>query len=223
LKGRRLTRIPAYTAYWFAWSSFWPGTEVYGDFAQEPNQLEPMIQTAVPTSQIFADVAADAIPPLDDPQLDVGRAEFVEASAARLSDDEIVIGVEIDGDARAYPVRILNWHEIVNHTVGGRKISLTYCPLTASGINFDASKIAFGNSGALFNNNMVMYNRDGYVQSRDAEPLVTDANLRNHRRRCRKPYRPVVGSSGKLGCVENDVSRHEGAGRLNRVCEDLHG
>jgi hypothetical protein len=67
--------------------------------------------------------------------------------------------VAINGDARAYPVKILNWHEIVNHTVGGSKISLTYCPLAGSGINFDADRIAFGNTGALYNNNMVMYDR----------------------------------------------------------------
>ncbi len=77
-----------------------------------------------------------------------------------MADEEVVIGVEFDGDARAYPVRIMNWHEIVNHTVGNRKISLTYCPLTASGVAYDATDIEFGNSGALYNNNnMVMYDR----------------------------------------------------------------
>ena len=161
LKGRRLRQIPAYTAYWFAWASFWPDTEVYGEPEPTGGRHEAMIRQAVPTREILADVPVDGIPPLDAPQQDVGRAEFIEASAATgLDDDDIVIGVEIDGDARAYPTRILNLHEIVNHTVGGKRISLTYCPLTASGINFDGSEIEFGNSGALYNNNLVMYNRD---------------------------------------------------------------
>jgi hypothetical protein len=159
LKGRHLEQIPAYTAYWFAWASFWPDTEIFGVPKSAQNQLAQMVQNPVPTREIFADVPADAIPPLDDPPGEVGKAEFIAASVADLADNDIVIGVEIEGDARAYPTRILNWHEIVNHTVCGRKISLTYCPLTASGINFDGSEIAFGNSGALFNNNMVMYNR----------------------------------------------------------------
>ena len=77
-----------------------------------------------------------------------------------LNDDDIVLGVAINGEARAYPVKILNWHEIVNHTLGGQKLSVTYCPLTASGLNFAASDIAFGNTGGLHNNNMVMYDRE---------------------------------------------------------------
>ena len=160
LKGQRLEQIPSYTAYWFAWASFWPNTEVYGDRSTD-GLREARVQQPVPTREIFADVPADAIPPLDAPPKDVGRAEFIEASAVTDLDDEaIVVGVEIEGDARAYPTGILNLHEIVNHTVGGKRISLTYCPLTASGINFDGSAIEFGNSGALFNNNLVMYNRN---------------------------------------------------------------
>lgn len=161
LKGQRLRQIPAYSAYWFAWASFWPNTEVYGEPEPTDGLREAMVRQPVPTREILSDVPIDGIPPLDAPPKDVGRAEFIEASAVTdLADDDIVVGVEIDGDARAYPIRILNFHEIVNHTLGGKRISLTYCPLTASGINFDGSAIEFGNSGALFNNNLVMYNRD---------------------------------------------------------------
>ena len=71
-----------------------------------------------------------------------------------------MLGVAINGDVRAYPVKVLNFHEIVNHVVGGEKISVTYCPLTASGINFSAAAIEFGNTGGLFNNNMVMCDRE---------------------------------------------------------------
>ena len=64
----------------------------------------------------------DGIPSLDSP---AARA----AAAAPWHDDEIVMGVEVGGEARAYPVAILNWHEIVNDTLGGQPILVTYCPL----------------------------------------------------------------------------------------------
>ncbi len=54
----------------------------------------------------------------------------------------------------------MNWHEIVNHRVGGRKVRVTYCPLTPSGINFAAADVAFGNTGGLYTSNMVMYDQD---------------------------------------------------------------
>ena len=159
LAGKRLDRVAGYSAYWFGWASFWPQTAVH----QQPGgaQVDPAdVQSAVPLDDVLGDVPIDAIPPLDRPRKDQGEANFTSAkTATHATDDEIVVGVEFDGDARAYPVRIMNWHEIVNHTVGNQKISLTYCPLTASGIVYDASRIEFGNSGSLYNNNMVMYDR----------------------------------------------------------------
>ena len=69
----------------------------------------------------------------------------------------------VNGAARAYPLAIMRWHEIVNDTLGGVQILVTYCPLTASTIVFDprVDGIAknFGVSGLLFENNMVMYDR----------------------------------------------------------------
>ena len=158
LAGKKLTQIPAYSAYWFAWASFWKDTAVWepGDTSDPVGALE-----GVRLSELRPSVSTDAIPPLDDPPTDFGQAEFVSAERAVLpSDDDLVVGVAINGDARAYPVKILNWHEIVNHTVGGKKISLTYCPLTASAISFEGDRITFGNSGVLFNNNLVMYDRE---------------------------------------------------------------
>ena len=160
LAGQQLERVGAYSAYWFSWASFWPQTAVHGQLGGAQSLDPATVQSAVPLGQILGDVPIDAIPPLDVPRKDQGEANFVAVQeTAHVSYDEIVVGVEFDGDARAYPVRIMNWHEIVNHTVGSRKISLTYCPLTASGVAYDAASIEFGNSGSLFNNNMVMYDR----------------------------------------------------------------
>ena len=74
-----------------------------------------------------------------------------------------MIGVTFDGESRAYPIRILNWHEIVNDRVGGMEVLVSYCPLCGTGIVFD-SRIngkahAFGVSGLLYNSDLLMYER----------------------------------------------------------------
>ena len=77
--------------------------------------------------------------------------------------DEPVLSVAINGDARAYPLRILTWHEIVNDTVGGMPVAVTYCPLCNSGIVFDrtvdGTVLDFGTTGRLRNSDLVMYDR----------------------------------------------------------------
>ncbi|MFP6644380.1 MAG: DUF3179 domain-containing (seleno)protein [Candidatus Latescibacterota bacterium] len=156
LAGTRLQQLPGYSAYWFAWSSFWPNTAVWGQQEGSGNFSASAFQPI--ESGFLPDVPIDAIPPLDDPYAGFGWALFDPADDVSLSDADIVVGVEVDGDARAYPVRILNFHEIVNHTVGDRQLIVTYCPLTASGIAFEGGD-SFGNTGGLFNNNMVMYDR----------------------------------------------------------------
>ncbi|MEX2515592.1 MAG: DUF3179 domain-containing protein [Gammaproteobacteria bacterium] len=96
----------------------------------------------------------DGIPSIDQP-------EFWNAQEAAdyLDDADIVFGVYKNGEARAYPQRILVWHEIVNDTIGATPISVTYCPLTATAIGFDRGKTTLGVSGRLINSNMVMYDR----------------------------------------------------------------
>lgn len=100
----------------------------------------------------------DGIPSIDDPQ-------FVAPSQATdwLAGNEPVISVEINGDARAYPLQILTWHEIVNDTVGGVSLIVTFCPLCNSAIVFertlDGEPVEFGTSGLLRNSDLVMYDR----------------------------------------------------------------
>jgi len=81
----------------------------------------------------------------------------------RYAPEEAVLGLEIDGDFRAYPLQILMWHEIVNDTVGGAPVSVTYCPLCNSAVVFDqrvAGRILdFGTTGNLRKSDMVMYDR----------------------------------------------------------------
>lgn len=98
----------------------------------------------------------DGIPALTEP-------DVVSAEDAPWSDHVRVIGVEVNGEARAYPLAILNWHELVNDTVGGMPILVSYCPLCATGMVFDrtvnGSARQFGVSGLLYRSDMLLYDR----------------------------------------------------------------
>lgn len=101
----------------------------------------------------------DGIPALNDPQ-------FIRANEeARIGAIEPVIVVEIEGvEPRAYPLRYLTWHEIVNDTVGGVPVAVTFCPLCNSALTFDrrveGQTLTFGVSGKLRNSDMVMFDRE---------------------------------------------------------------
>ena len=82
------------------------------------------------------------------------RPTVIPAAAADyLGDDAIVLGLEVNGEARAYPLLIMNWHEIVNDTLGGSPVAVTYCPLCGTGIAFDpivdGKALEFGQSGGV--------------------------------------------------------------------------
>ena len=100
----------------------------------------------------------DGIPPIDDPK-------FIGVGAADdwIEDQEPVVAIEIDGDARAYPVQIMIWHEIVNDTVGGVPVAVTYCPLCNSAVSYRREvrgvETTFGTSGSLYASALVMYDR----------------------------------------------------------------
>ncbi|MFW6069590.1 MAG: DUF3179 domain-containing protein [bacterium] len=83
-----------------------------------------------------------------------------ESGSREWQDDDLVIGLALEDDARAYPVRLLSSHEIVNDVVGGRPVAVTWCPLCYSALVFDRvveRELTFGVSGYLFRNNLVMY------------------------------------------------------------------
>lgn len=99
----------------------------------------------------------DCIPSIEEPT-------FVAADEADyLADDDLVLAVDFKGEARAYPTKILNRHEIVNDTIQGRPVAVTYCPLCGSGVAFerklDGEPVELGVSGLLHNSDLVMYDR----------------------------------------------------------------
>lgn len=90
------------------------------------------------------------------------RPSFVSASEATfLADEDRILGIARGQEAKAYPIKILNWHEIVNDTIGGKPVAVTYCPLCGTGIAFDAQqqggRYTFGVSGLLYQSDLLMY------------------------------------------------------------------
>ena len=113
---------------------------------------------AIPIGEVFdGGPGKDGIPALLDPQ-------FTQASEANyLDDNDLIVGF-VDGDqAKAYPHKILDWHEIINDRVGSVNISVTYCPLTGTGIawnrDLNGGTTTFGVSGLLYNSNLIPYDR----------------------------------------------------------------
>jgi len=113
---------------------------------------------SVPYGEITTVLPKDRIPALEDPEF-VG----VDEADEWLASEEPVLMLETGGEARAYPIQILTWHEIVNDVVGGTPVAVTYCPLCNTGIVFertvDGEVLDFGTTGRLRFSNLVMYDR----------------------------------------------------------------
>ena len=133
-------------------------TEVHSDTSQLKIMETDGVKHLVPLDKIKGGgPPKDGIPSIDNPVFaPVSESQF-------MSDSDTVIGLEINGDAKAYPLFILVWHEIVNDTVGEIPVSVTYCPLCYTNQVFErivnGEVVEFGTSGKLYNSNLLMYDR----------------------------------------------------------------
>ncbi len=126
------------------WAAEWPNT----DFTKHSIDYNDIMSGGPPK---------DGIPAID-------RPTFKAVSEVRdLADTEPVIALEVNGEFRAYPLRVLTWHEIVNDTFAGVPVTVTYCPLCNAAIVFDrridGRVLDFGTTGKLRNSDLVMYDR----------------------------------------------------------------
>jgi len=107
---------------------------------------------------IWGGVSKDGIPSLFNPRTTpADQADY-------LSDDDLVVGLVVNSQARAYPHTILDWHEVINEDFDSEtRLTLSYCPLTGTAIVFDGrirgQELTFGVSGFLYNNNLIMFDR----------------------------------------------------------------
>lgn len=129
---------------------------------------------SVPLSEILpGGPPRDGIPPIDAPKF-----LPVAAGDGFLRDTEPMIALVLNGDARAYPIRILIWHEIVNDTVGGVPVAVTFCPLCNIAIVFDrrveGQVLDFGTTGNLRHSDLVMWDRqtESWWQQATGEAIV---------------------------------------------------
>ena len=127
------------------WQEEWPHT----DFSRH---------SAAYSEFVSGGPSKDGIPAID-------RPSFVSVTGVRnLEPNEPVISVQLGNEARAYPLRIMIWHEIVNDVVGGTPIAVTWCPLCNSSVVFDrrvdGRTLSFGTTGKLRNSDLVMYDRE---------------------------------------------------------------
>ncbi|SNR92082.1 DUF3179 domain-containing protein [Blastococcus mobilis] len=147
------------------------------DRIDNPDLPDPLVD---PAAVISGGPPPDGIPPIDEPRFEA--AEDVDW----LTPDEPVLAPAIGEPARAYPVRILIWHEIVNDTIDGRPVAVTYCPLCNSALAFDRRLgdrlLTFGTSGLLYHSDLVMYDRQteslfSQIEGRAIAGVLTGAKL----------------------------------------------
>jgi len=108
---------------------------------------------------ISADQIFSGGPPKDGiPALSYPKMETADEAGDWLKDHDLILGIVINGKARAYPVRIMNWHEIVNDRIDQHAFVLSYCPLCGSGMAFDTDD-QFGVSGMLYQSDVLLYDK----------------------------------------------------------------
>jgi hypothetical protein len=158
---------------WFSWAEWYEGSELspppgfagwkgrlwmridpgFGGLIRDEHPARIRIEEID-----WGGVRMEAVPALDDP------AYVAAAEAAWLEDDEPVVGVAVGGEARAYPLRILDWHELVNDRLGGVPLTVASCTLGGSALAYDASQgggepLRFSSSGLLHRSNKLMLDR----------------------------------------------------------------
>ncbi|HUP32700.1 MAG TPA: DUF3179 domain-containing protein, partial [Gaiellaceae bacterium] len=164
-------------------------------------------QHSVPFSEIQSGgPPKDGIPPIDAPRfLPVSEVDFLEPR-------EPVIAVEVSGRARAYPIQILMWHEIVNDEIAGVPVSVTFCPLCNTAIVFDrrldGEVLDFGTTGNLRHSDLVMYDRqtESWWQQFGGEGIVGE---HTGKRLERVPARIVAWEEFRDGLPEGEVLSRE--------------
>lgn len=124
---------------------------------QSENQINKDSEWLIPSDDIVVGTGRDAIPSIDDPKFNSPpNINFIE-------DNELVLGLKIKDQIKAYPHAVLNYHEVINDELAGVPVSIAFCPLTGSGIawkrHVNGKVTTFGVSGLIYKNNLIAYDR----------------------------------------------------------------
>lgn len=147
------------------WRSEWPRT----DFTKHSISLAE-IRSGGPSK--------DGIPSIDQPRFERLASGRVSGWLSNIGATEPVISLTVEGEVRAYPLRIMIWHEIVNDRIGETAVAVTYCPLCNASLVFnrdvEGQTLSFGTTGKLRNSDLVMYDRqtESWWQQFSGEAIV---------------------------------------------------
>lgn len=158
--GPNLVSVESQTGYWFSFSTFFPVITLVDQEEQERlDNINPSTDWLVNSEEVFRGAAKDGIPAISSPKFISGNSDLTF-----INNFELVTVVQQGNEVKAYPHKILDWHEIVNDEIGGEPFVLSYCPLTGTSdawkrtINGEIT--TFGVSGFLYNDNLILYDRN---------------------------------------------------------------
>lgn len=159
LQGAQLKNVNSGLGYWLIFSSMYPKVEIHG--APEVNEIIPFENDedwGINTAHVARGAGFNAIPSINNPRFLLYEESAEKGEAPQ--NNQLIVGLSINDEVKAYPHFILDYHEIVNDVVGGVPVSVTYCPLTGTAKVYDRSQGAddfFGVSGLLYNSNLMPF------------------------------------------------------------------
>lgn len=163
-QGERLVPLNSQMGYWFSFATFFPRVTLLGEAIQDrvfegfsdPDWL-------INPAEVISGAIKDGIPALTDPN-------YIQLTSANcddtyyVNDNDFVTIIKNGTTVKAYPHKILDWHEIVNDEINGIPLSLSYCPLTGTSDawkrTINGKVTTFGVSGFLYNDNLILYDRE---------------------------------------------------------------
>lgn len=164
-QGAQLESVNGGMGYWMIFSAMYPRVEIFGTpQVNEKIEFEADENWGISTDHVARGAGFNAIPAINEPKFKT--YEEVAEKGLGPKPEDLVVGLRINGEVKAYPHNILDYHEVVNDEVGGIPVTLTYCPLTGTAKVYDRSADPndfFGVSGLLFNSNLMPF--DGNTQS----------------------------------------------------------
>lgn len=158
--GEKLEPVNSGIGYWFAFASAFPGIGINGYSEPDLDISINFESIQIHDAHICTGAGFDRIHALNDPTF-VTKSDVNTSALSFLSDEDQIVGVTLNGESKAYPLDILNYHEIVNDVIGGVSVAVSYCPLTGTAKVWERQYEygSFGVSGQLYNSNLLLFDR----------------------------------------------------------------
>lgn len=160
--GQRLNQLSGYKGFWFAWAAMFPETTLFDGTPPPYEYSEDSIPLHLESCTIH-NLGSDDIVALDVPEFEKYQEKDAIENGYFINDEDYLIGVCVEGQYKLYPRKILNYYEIINDEIEDISYSVTFCPLTATGVTWNREvnddTYIYGISGQLFNSNLMPFDR----------------------------------------------------------------